>query len=141
MQRRTSLWLAASVLAGLCAASASPASFAQQQQRYSPSRPTVSPYLNLFRPSASDNIPNYYSLVRPQQQQYQVEQQHQQLLQQQEQQIQQLQSSVQGVQQQQLLGPMVAPTGHGSWFARPATKSSFMNTSRFYSQSGTAKRQ
>ena len=37
----------------------------QDVPRYSPERPTVSPYLNLLR---NDNgpVPNYYSLVRPQ---------------------------------------------------------------------------
>ena len=37
----------------------------QDVPRYTPQRPTVSPYLNLLR---NDNgpVPNYYSLVRPQ---------------------------------------------------------------------------
>lgn len=39
--------------------------YAQDIPRYSPSRPTVSPYLNLLR-SDSGPLPNYYSLVRPQ---------------------------------------------------------------------------
>lgn len=33
--------------------------------RYQPTRPTVSPYLNLLRPNESA-VPNYYSFVRPQ---------------------------------------------------------------------------
>lgn len=33
--------------------------------RYQPSRPTISPYLNLLRRDAGP-IPNYYTLVRPQ---------------------------------------------------------------------------
>ena len=36
-----------------------------QTPRYQPSRPTVSPYLNLFRNNTGP-LPNYYSLVRPQ---------------------------------------------------------------------------
>jgi hypothetical protein len=37
----------------------------QVARRYQPSRPTVSPYLNLFRNNVGP-LPNYYSLVRPQ---------------------------------------------------------------------------
>lgn len=40
----------------------------QDIQRYSPQRPTVSPYLNLLR-NDNGSVPNYYSLVRPQQNQ------------------------------------------------------------------------
>jgi hypothetical protein len=64
------------VLASLSAS----ASYAQRPpQRYQPSRPTVSPYLNLFR-NNSGPLPNYYSLVRPQlyQQSYNEQQQYQQ---------------------------------------------------------------
>jgi hypothetical protein len=45
-------------------------------QRYSPSRPTVSPYLNLLR---RDNgpVPNYHTLVRPEFQQLANNQQQQ----------------------------------------------------------------
>jgi hypothetical protein len=39
-----------------------------QTPRYQPARPTVSPYLNLFRNNTGP-LPNYYSLVRPQLQQ------------------------------------------------------------------------
>ncbi|MEQ9408766.1 MAG: hypothetical protein RIK87_13610 [Fuerstiella sp.] len=38
---------------------------AQDTPRYSPQRPTVSPYLNLLRNNTGP-LPNYYSLVRPQ---------------------------------------------------------------------------
>jgi hypothetical protein len=48
------------VLALLCAAESQ-----AQTPRYQPSRPTVSPYLNLFRNNTGP-LPNYYSLVRPQ---------------------------------------------------------------------------
>jgi hypothetical protein len=36
-----------------------------QARRYRPSRPTVSPYLNLLRPDVGP-LPNYHALVRPQ---------------------------------------------------------------------------
>jgi hypothetical protein len=44
--------------------------------RYQPSRPTISPYLNLLRRNAGP-IPNYYSLVRPQLQQLDTNQRQQ----------------------------------------------------------------
>ncbi len=37
----------------------------QDRPRYTPQRPTISPYLNLLR-NDSGPLPNYYSLVRPQ---------------------------------------------------------------------------
>jgi hypothetical protein len=44
--------------------------------RYQPSRPTVSPYLNLLRRNTGP-LPNYYSLVRPQLQQLETNQRQQ----------------------------------------------------------------
>lgn len=43
------------------------AASAQQNQvpRYTPDRPTVSPYINLLR-NDTGGVPNYYSFVRPQ---------------------------------------------------------------------------
>lgn len=46
----------------------------RQSSRYTPSKPTVSPYMNLFR-NDSDNVPNYQTLVRPQIQQQALNQQ------------------------------------------------------------------
>ncbi|WP_146397898.1 hypothetical protein [Pseudobythopirellula maris] len=48
-------------------------------QRYQPSRPTVSPYLDLLRQNNSP-VPNYYSLVRPKQRQYEFNRQQQNAL-------------------------------------------------------------
>jgi hypothetical protein len=119
----------------LTAASASEA----QVRRYEPSRPTVSPYLNLFRNRDSNPfLPNYYSFVRPLQQQYRLNQTQEQLLQQQGRAIGQLQSQVQQLGQAQMRGPLVAPTGKSSGFMRPGTRSTFLNTSRFYPQPGGA---
>ncbi|QDT67244.1 hypothetical protein MalM25_01410 [Planctomycetes bacterium MalM25] len=54
------------------------------------SGPTISPYLNLFRDETSDSsLPNYYTFVRPQQQQYEANQQQRQQLQQLQRQVQQ----------------------------------------------------
>lgn len=44
--------------------------------RYEPARPTISPYLNLLRRDAGP-IPNYYSLVRPQLNQIEINQRQQ----------------------------------------------------------------
>jgi hypothetical protein len=113
---------------------AASASFGQVR-RYEPSRPTISPYLQLFRDrDRNPRLPNYYSFVRPMQQQYQMNQFQQQQLQRQSQQIGQLQSQVQQFQQGQFTGPLVAPTGKGAGFMRPSSRNAFMNTSRFYSQ-------
>jgi hypothetical protein len=104
-------------------------------RRYQPSRPTVSPYLNLFR-ERTGTVPNYYTLVRPFQDQYHTNQLQQQYMRQQNQVIQQLQSEVYGLQQNPA-SPQVAPTGKGGWFIQPGTRNTFMNTSRYYSQSGS----
>lgn len=108
-----------------------------QVMRYQPARPTVSPYLNLFRPN-NGVIPNYQSLVRPMLQQQAINQQQQLFNEQQSQSLQQLQLNMQGMQQQQASGSLVPPTGKSSWFARPSSRHQFMNTSRYFSQSGSA---
>ena len=100
------------------------------QQRYTPSTPTVSPYLNLFQNNRrggplSRGLPNYYSLVRPQLQQNRINNSQQQLIQQQNTVIDQLQENVQVLQQQ----PGSVVTGHNSWF---------LNTSRYDAQAGSA---
>lgn len=103
------------------------------QRRYEPSRPTVSPYLNLFRFNNSV-IPNYQSLVRPEQQAERFRQEQRQLNRQQQREVQQLQSNVRVLQQPAVNSTLVAPTGKGSWFNVPGG-SQFGNTSNFFSQS------
>jgi hypothetical protein len=139
MKRKRTTWVWVTALASLFWVHATSDSVAQQR-RYEPSRPTVSPYLQLFRDDDRRNnaLPNYYNYVRPLQQQYQVNQTQQRLLQQQNQAIGQLQLNLQAVDRQLSSGQLVAPTGKGSWFNRPSSNSGFLNTSRFYSQSGTA---
>jgi|SRR3972149_4478917 len=107
---------------------------AQYVRRYEPSRPTVSPYLNLFRFNNSI-IPNYQSLVRPEQQALRFKQQQLQFDRQQSQAIRQLQSSVRVLQQPPVNAELVAPTGKGSWFNVPGG-SQFGDTSGYYSRSG-----
>jgi hypothetical protein len=128
-----SRWAIAMLAGGLLALGAG-SSYGQVQRRYQPSRPTVSPYLNLFRFNNSV-IPNYQSLVRPEQEALRFRQEQQQYDRQQTQQLNQLKSSVQVLQQPAVTTKLVAPTGNGSWFNREGG-ASFQNTSRFYSQSG-----
>ena len=113
-----------------------------QGQRYEPSTPTVSPYLNLFQNNRNGRqfnsaLPNYYSLVRPRLQQQQTNQNQQQLIQQQSRTIGQLQGNLQQLQQ---AGPLVVPTGNSSWFNNPGGRAKFRDTSSYYSRSGTAAR-
>ena len=130
--------LAISLLAGISLFSIGRAGDAQVR-RYEPSTPTVSPYLNLFRDDVDNRsrLPNYYLYVRPLEQQYRANQQQRVQLQQQKREIGQLQANVEELDRRQAEGPLVSPTGTGSWFGRPGTRSTFLNTSRYYSQSGT----
>jgi hypothetical protein len=140
MERSARQSLVIGLFVGTLAVNAANASWAQVQ-RYEPSRPTVSPYLNLFRENDENPfLPNYHSLVRPLQQQYRINQQQQQILRQQSQALGQLQLSVQQFERREAQGPLVAPTGNASWFARPSSRSTFLNTSRYYSQSGNLRR-
>jgi hypothetical protein len=135
-------WLCNRVLVGcfvLAAATAATAGTAHAQ-RYEPSRPTVSPYLNLFQNNrigrSNSALPNYYSFVRPLQQQQQTNQIQQQLLQQQGGTIGHLQGNVQLLQKQLQAGPLVAPTGHSSWFDNPGTRTKYRDTSSYFARAG-----
>jgi hypothetical protein len=112
-----------------------------QTQRYTPSKPTVSPYLNLFQNNRDGRgfnsaVPNYYSLVRPQLQQLQTNQNQQRTIQQQANTIGQLQGNVQLLQQAVESGQSNVLTGHGSWFGNPGQQSRFLNTSSYYARAG-----
>jgi hypothetical protein len=135
---RQKFWLLAALLACLHTFGMSPDSMAQVR-RYEPNRPTVSPYLNLFRNDGFDNraLPNYQALVRPLQQQYETNQMQQRLLRQQNLALRQLNSNIQDVENRAATGQLVAPTGKGAWFGRPSRRATYLNTSRYYSQSGT----
>lgn len=105
MSRMTQRTLRASI--SVLALAVASEGFAQGARRYQPSRPTVSPYLNLYRNNVGP-LPNYYSLVRPQlnQQAFNdrvVAQQAQQ-------------SATLGVLQSQAAQATVTPTGKRSWF-------------------------
>ena len=102
---------------------------AQRPQRYQPTRPTVSPYLNLLRRNNSVT-PNYYSFVRPVQRQIAINQQQLTFQTMQTAELQRLQASVM---QAQSGGPV---TGSSSWFQNPGTRSTYLNTSGYYSRVG-----
>jgi hypothetical protein len=137
MARQKKSWLLAAIVIGVHTLGAASASNAQVR-RYEPNRPTVSPYLNLFRNDFNNGpLPNYQALVRPLQQQYETNQIQQRLLLQQNQAIRQLNTNLDAVERRAATGRLVAPTGRGAWFRRPSRRATYLNTSRFYSQSGT----
>lgn len=122
------------ITAGLLVLAASSESVAQEVRRFQPSRPTISPYLNLTRFNNSA-LPNYYSLVRPQLQQQAINQQQQQIRIQQQNAITNLRTSLISTQQE------ISGTGIGSWFQVNGTRAQFQNTSRFYPQVTVGQRQ
>jgi hypothetical protein len=132
------LRLASGIIAGLLVLVSAVTSSAQQ--RYQPSTPTVSPYLNLFQNNRNGRfsraLPNYYSLVRPQLQQNEFNQAQLQIQQQQARSIQELQAGVGYLVQQQQTGQPVL-TGHSSWFGVPATRARFGDTSTYFSRAGS----
>lgn len=130
-QRMLSIWFAACGLALFV----SSASFAQQVRRYRPQTPTVSPYLNLLRFNDS-GLPNYYGLVRPELRQRSFNNRIRATTRQQAIRIGRLQNDF----QRNRLS--IAPTGTGSWFMNPGSRSTFLQPSRFYSRTtlGTPRR-
>lgn len=94
--------------------------------RYVPSRPTVSPYLNLLRNDASAAT-NYYTLVRPQLDQQALNYQQQMMINEQSEEIRQLQS--QRVESQKLV--VRVPQGNGR------SGSVYNDRSHFYPQTST----
>ena len=111
----------------ICVGTSSSAVWGQHLRRYQPASPTISPYVNLTRFN-NGTVPNYYSLVRPLQQQRQLNLQEQALRQQQALTLGRVESDLR-------LGttPVVA-TGTGSRFLINGTRSTFLNTSRYYTQ-------
>jgi len=98
---------------------------AQELRRYQPSTATVSPYLNLGRFN-NGGLPNYYALVRPQNQQRQINLQAQRLQRQQGAALQQLQHIAQQGRVEQ------AVTGTGSRFMTQGSRSFYRETLQFY---------
>jgi hypothetical protein len=95
--------------------------------RYQPARPTISPYLNLYRFNAGP-LPNYYSLVRPELNQLHFNQQQLAFQAQQTAALQGLQSA----QAQQ--GQAATQTGKNSWFMTNG-RATYMNTNRYFAGS------
>jgi hypothetical protein len=135
MGKHRSCWLIALVAAGCWLGTA--AESHAQVRRYEPSRPTVSPYLNLFR-EQTGILPNYQALVRPQQLQNETNQRQREINQRGATEAQNLQTQIYELQQKQAAELQMAPTGKNAWFQRPSQRNQFLNTSRFYSQSGKA---
>ena len=98
---------------------------AQELRRYQPSTPTVSAYTNLGRFSGG-GLPNYYSLVRPQNRQKQVNLQTQRFQRQQTATLQQLQRVVPVP-----LAPQ-ATTGTASQFLTTGSRAVYRETLQFY---------
>ena len=96
-----------------------------QVKRYQPKSPTVSPYLNLTRTNTSA-VPNYYSLVRPQQIQRAINQQEQALRQRQAGALQRLRNDVQ-------VGLLpITPTGKSAQYGDAGRKYYFRDSTQFY---------
>lgn len=112
-------------LAMLAALALTTAVHAQSRRptRYTPARPTTSPYLTLFN-DAGGPVSTYFGVVRPQQRFAQAAQRQSQELRYQEQRINELSR---GVTQEQL-----APTGRGAWFGVGSERSVYRDTSHYY---------
>jgi len=115
-----------SILAIILACLAFSQEAAAQVQRYQPSMPTTSSYLNLTRFN-NGSLPNYYSLVRPQQQQRSFNLQEQALRRQQT-------ASISNLQSDMLRATTATGTGKGSWFMTPGSRSTFLDTTKYYPQ-------
>lgn len=129
-----SVSLIATAVSAILAANASTALGQYQQRRYQPSRPTVSPYLNLFRFNDSV-IPNYQSLVQPEQEALRFRQEQTRFDKQQQQQLGQLQENVRVLKQAPLKTQLVSPTGKSSWFNKSGG-SQFGDTRDYFSRAG-----
>jgi hypothetical protein len=119
-----------SLLVGAAIAFWGSQAIAQGQPRsYAPAQPTVSPYLNLLRRDTGP-VTNYYTLVRPQQQQQAFNRQQQANNQQQQSVLQTQQQGIRTVQQGllQVRQSQASPTGRSG---------GFMNYSHYYNFSRT----
>ena len=106
----------------LVACSATKRSDAQEIRRYQPATPTVSPYLSLGRFNTT-GLPNYYTLVRPLNNQRQLNLRTQRLQRQQA-------TTIQRLERRQLSPEAV--TGTGSRFLTPGSRAGYQNTLQFY---------
>lgn len=95
----------------------------RRPSRYSPARPTTSPYLTLFN-DAGGPVSTYFGVVRPQQRLAQTNQRQVEELRYQQQRIDALSS---GVTRDQL-----APTGNSAWFGVGSQRQAFQDTSHYY---------
>ncbi|EGJ32847.1 hypothetical protein LYNGBM3L_75450 [Moorena producens 3L] len=103
---------------------ASTASAQQNSSQYEPSTPTVSPYLNLLRRDNQGGLPNYYTFVRPAQQQQRTLRQINSRFNRQSSTLAQLQNSI--------VEFSAPPTGSGSGFMLQGRRSGFQKYSHFF---------
>ena len=106
-----------------------------QVPRYTPSSPTVSPYVNLLNRNGSV-ASNYFGLVRPLEHQQAVNAAQSQTAYSQAQQIKEVQEQQNAFEQ-----PTVKPTGTTAWFQNMGTTSPFQVNSHYYGQWQTGKPQ
>jgi hypothetical protein len=106
---------------------------ASQIPRYTPSTPTVSPYVNLLNRNGGA-ASNYYGLIRPLQRQASINSAQTQSAAVEEQQIRNVKE-----QQESFEQPTVKPTGTAGWFQNPGTTASYQDPSHYYGQWPSAK--
>lgn len=104
-----------------------------QVPRYTPSTPTVSPYVGLLNRNGAAS--NYYGLVRPLERQQTFNKAQAQIATNQEQQI----RNVQSQQQQAFDQPTVKPTGTAGWFQTMGQNPPFQVSSHYYGQWSSTK--
>jgi hypothetical protein len=104
-----------------------------QVPRYTPSTPTVSPYVSLLNRNGGV-ASNYYGLIRPLQRQAGVNAAQSQTASTQEQELKSVQE-----QQKSFEQPTVKPTGTAGWFQNTGPVSPYQVTSHYYGQWPSAK--
>jgi hypothetical protein len=107
---------------------------ASQVPRYTPSSPTVSPYINLLNRNGGGAATNYYGLIRPLEHQSTVNAAQSQAVSNQEQQINTVKE-----QQESFEQPKIKPTGTAGWFQNMGTTSPYQVSSHYYGQWPTGK--
>jgi hypothetical protein len=104
-----------------------------QVPRYTPSTPTVSPYVSLLNRNGGAAT-NYYGLIRPLQRQASINTSQAQTAGRQEQQLISVEEQQEAFEQ-----PKVKPTGTAGWFQNMGTTSPFQVSSHYYGQWQSAK--
>lgn len=131
MKRFITAKLAAiAILAGIAVGTSQQAA-AQGIQRFQPSRPSVSPYLNLLRFNPGP-LPNYQALVRPALQQRTLNQQQRSFNQRQQTTFIQQNAVIQRLQTDFVRTQQGPATGSSSGFQTQGSRSTFQNSSAYF---------